>query len=126
MCLTAVDLSWEENVPTQILIGETIGRKDSAVVFRPPACQETCKARARGHTGSLPETRQTHPWPRVKRTEKWQIKRQRCWFQQEFGEPQDMAYFVDYPLHAARASCPSGHCPEESGAWPAFSSLLHF
>lgn len=30
------------------------------------------------------------------------------------------------PLNAARASCPSGHCLEESGAWPAFSSLVHF
>lgn len=68
--------------------------KDSGVVFLREA-EVLLPARARGHTGSLPETRQTHPWPRVKRTERRQIKRQRRWFQQEFGELQDMACFVD-------------------------------
>lgn len=68
--------------------------KDSGVVFLREA-EVLLPARARGHTGSLPETRQTHPWPRVKRTERWQIRRQRRWFQQEFGELQDMVCFVD-------------------------------
>lgn len=100
--------------------------KDSGVVFLRDA-EVLLPARARGHTGSLPETRQTHPWPRVKRTERWQIKRQRRWFHPTgVRGASGHGLLCGSPLNAARASCPSGRCLEESGAWPAFSSLAHF
>lgn len=41
---------------------------------------------------------------------------------QEFGEPQDTAVLWGSSPHAARASCPQGHCLQDSGDWAAFTS----
>lgn len=136
MYLTAVDLSWEENVPTQIPTGKRTRGKTLASSFCPSLGSQgplPCLGDVQGQgTGAnlacFWEHRQTQPWPRAStpsQMDRMMDDRYRdkdAGSDQEFGEPRDTAVLWGSPSCAARASCPQGHCLEDSGAWAALIS----
>lgn len=133
MYLTAVDLSWEENVPTQIPTGKRMGGETLAWSFGPSRagqgplpCPEVCMARAWGQIWpAFGNTDKPSPGPKPLPRVTWTDDRYRdedAGSDQEFGEPQDTAVLWGSSPHAARASCPQGHCLQDSGDWAAFTS----
>lgn len=109
------------------------GRRDPGVIFlsllgRPGSPPLPRKVQGQGTGANLAcfwEHWQTQPWSWASTPSQTDRKtddrdKDTC-SDQEFGELQDTAVLWGSPPRAARASCPQGHCLEDSGAWAAFT-----
>lgn len=117
MCLTAVDLSWEENVPARILTGERQWDERlpvwSFVLLREAEVLLPAREHARpGHGGTLAHFQKLDkpiPGPESRgQKDRRQRKRQRCWFQPGVWGASGHGMRCGSPLRAASVPCPLG------------------